>query len=326
MSLLRASLLPYWAVLLIVLTVATVLLRARRSGPGRGSVPLAGTELLATLPRYRVLRRRRRRWTALLGVGGVVSVCCGIVLSMQPATAHEVAAQPLSRDVMLCLDVSGSMADTDVPAVRELSSLSARLKNERIGLTIFDAAAQSIFPLTDDATYVHDQLAAAAHALTERDITFLTGTVPTSSRASSLVPDGLVSCLQRFDHPELKRARSVVLVTDNEVGQDSIYTLAQAIDLARTRHIRVYAICPTDRLQPSAATQLRTQVLRTRGSFYPARSAATVPAVVRQIQRVDATRLLGAPQLAHQDDPEPWWFGGAAGLLVMLVAAGRLRR
>lgn len=292
----------------------------------RRAVPLAGTDLIRTLPRYRRLVRRRRAWGVLLGAGGALAAGCGIALSMQPATAHQVTSAPLSRDVMLCLDVSGSMSQTDVPALRELGALSARLHGDRVGLTIFDSAAQSIFPLTDDAAYAQRQLSTAASALARSDVTFLTGTIPRGSNDSSLVSDGLVSCLQRFDHPQVKRARSVVLVSDNEAGSGAVYTLAQAVDLARRHRVRVYAIWPRDPLAPRAGVALRAEVERTGGRFYLVSDPFAVSAIVRQVQRLDATSLRSSPQVAHTDEPAPFWLAGCAGLLLVLLATGQLRR
>ena len=55
---------------------------------------------------------------------------------------------------MLCLDVSGSMKELDENILRHFVRIAEGLPGDRIGLTIWNGAAISVFPLTEDAEYV----------------------------------------------------------------------------------------------------------------------------------------------------------------------------
>src|SRR5699024_1854177 len=70
------------------------------------------------------------------------------------------------------------------------------------------------------------------------------GTFNRQIRASSLVGDGLASCVYAFDHPDQERPRAIILGTDNEVHGEGVYSLEDATDLAQERDVRVYALNP----------------------------------------------------------------------------------
>ncbi|MET3718645.1 MULTISPECIES: VWA domain-containing protein [unclassified Arthrobacter] len=98
-----------------------------------------------------------------------------------------------NRDIMLCLDTSGSMSSADAAVVEVFGVLAKEFDGERIGLTIFDSSAVQVFPLTDDYGYVQEQLQMADDAFNGNpgSAGFLDGTW--SGRGSSLIGDGLAS-------------------------------------------------------------------------------------------------------------------------------------
>lgn len=66
---------------------------------------------------------------------------------------------------MLCLDVSGSMAEVDMEILDTFLELTDDFKGERIGLTIFNASPVQVFPLTDDYEFVKEHLKCSATVL-----------------------------------------------------------------------------------------------------------------------------------------------------------------
>ena len=112
---------------------------------------------------------------------------------------------------------------------------------------------------------------------------FLDGTW--NGRGSSLIGDGLASCVKSFPATDgtaqdgqrrrtgHRRSRSVVLATDNFLSGDPIFTLDQAGALAQERDVRVYALNPGDFDYGTAAGQpgalLRAAAEATGGAYYP---------------------------------------------------------
>jgi hypothetical protein len=151
-----------WGLFLIALLAAAVLWRdlRRRRGAQR---PVANSGALTRLPAFRaVLRAHRARTTVLAAAAAVVAVA-GLVGAARPVDTTVERPQSRSRDIMLCLDVSGSMASYDAALVGTFRRLVTDFEGERIGLVIFNGSAATVFPLTDDYDYIHDELDAAGH-------------------------------------------------------------------------------------------------------------------------------------------------------------------
>ena len=117
-----------------------------------------------------VFQRLRRRYQSLVSVELASLSLVGLAaigLTMRPLSEHRADREVRNRDVMLCLDVSGSMIQLDADVLASFATLTAGLEGERIGLTIFNGSAVSVFPLTDDADYIADTLAQSATLLVD---------------------------------------------------------------------------------------------------------------------------------------------------------------
>jgi hypothetical protein len=255
----------------------------------------------------------------MLGLAAVAAT----VLLMQPVSTHAEPASRLNRDVMLCLDVSGSMAEIDASLLDQFVRLADQLPGERIGLTIWNGSAVTVFPLTDDADFVQRTLRDTRDALDSGDISFMAGT---HLGGSSLIGDGLASCVLRFDRLDEQRSRSIVLATDNALAGVPIVTLNEAARLARERDIRVYAVAPEERITTPNATRLRNEVSSTDGGYFEAGSDTTIGEVVGRILSLQATHTEQPPDRVTQDRPAPWIALVAAATVGAAVAAWGLRR
>ena len=60
---------------------------------------------------------------------------------------------------MLCLDVSGSMVEYNRSVLEQFGRLLEDFDGERVGLTIFNASAVTVFPLTTDYRFITDEFA-----------------------------------------------------------------------------------------------------------------------------------------------------------------------
>ena len=153
---------------------------------------------------------------------------------MRPLSEQSRDRSTLNRDVMLCLDVSGSMKELDESILRQFIDIAAGLPGDRIGLTIWNGAAITVFPLTDDTDYVAATLEFAVDQLNRGARSFVMGT---EEGGSSLIGDGLASCVLRFDRLDEERARSIVFATDNALAGDPIVSLhSAAVDGAGAGH------------------------------------------------------------------------------------------
>jgi Ca-activated chloride channel family protein len=304
--------------------------------------PVANADRLTALPEYQAALHRHRRWLGVAAIAAGTLVVSAVAAAARPVDVTTVRPEQRNRDIILCLDASGSMSGADSAVVDVFAELARNFDGERIGLTIFDSSAIQVFPLTDDYSYVQEQLKMAKDAFDGEagSSGFLDGTW--TGRGSSLIGDGLASCVDSFpelpsapeqgspqeqgrtpDQDAAKRSRSVVLATDNFVSGDPIFTLDQAAALAGEKDVRVYALNPGDfdygsgPGQPGA--QLKAAAEATGGAYYPLDSPEAVAGIVRLVEQTETAALQGAPRAVVSDRPD---LPLAVALLSGLVLAG----
>ncbi|MGK2308932.1 vWA domain-containing protein [Cutibacterium sp. V947] len=249
------------AVVVLVVVIAAFLWPLNRHRRIQHSaVPLDHLDRLRALPRYQHLVRARLRRHLIQVMCVLVAAACLVVLVGRPAKPDKNWQHRRTHDVVLCLDVSGSMADVDRDVIKAYRKLADNLGGNRIGLVAFDSAAVTIFPLTDDADYIDSHLDQFSHALSR-------GPIPGSragASGSSLIGDGLASCLQRFDGSDDRRGRTVVLATDNQLSGTPVFSLNEAIRQTVTRKVLVQGIAPSE-ADAAAVSILHDAVAHTGG-------------------------------------------------------------
>lgn len=322
----------WWLTLLLVLAVLAVAAlgwwRAGRDTAARDAVLVAHSRRLTRLPAYRAaIGRQKVRLASIAALLAVVLLPLAVAAG-RPGTTETIDPEKNNRDIMLCLDVSGSMYSTDRAVLENFSEIVKSFRGERIGLVLFNNQAVTAFPLTDDYDLVSEQLAGYAEGFTlfggsEYDPT--SGTFNERILASSLVPDGLASCVENFDHAEEDRPRAIILGTDNDVHGDGVYTLDEATELAKERKIRVYALNPlaigSDHTELSAATE------ETGGRTWGLDQPGATDEVTKNIEKLEAARLPDvAPVHVRTDLPRVWLVLSLIGLVVLYPLLWRWRR
>jgi hypothetical protein len=311
------------AAVVVAIVVVSTSVRRRRRRPAGDDVTIANVHHASASP---VFRRLRRRYHLLLG-GEVAALSivglAAVGLTMRPVTDRELERDVRNRDVMLCLDVSTSMNELDAIVLREFAELAAGLRGERIGLSIFNGSAITVFPLTDDAEFIEATLEEAARSLGQRKRSFVEGT---EEGGTSLIGDGLASCAMRFDAGERGRSRSIVFATDNALAGDPILQLPAAATLVRDAEIRMYAIAAADRITAENAAELRAAALSTGGAFFETDERSTTADVVDEIGRMEASRLDVPPEVVADDRPTAWIVACFAGLGALFAVGWALRR
>ncbi|GAB3606851.1 VWA domain-containing protein [Conyzicola nivalis] len=320
--------LPLWLVgLAAAVAVAAVLARRSRRRTAL-SLPIAHRDRLTGLPGYaRALRRYRRLLVGL--IASLLVLLVGVALiTARPASVSSVQPKLSNRDIVLCLDVSGSMVDYDREVLDVFGELAEQFTGERISLVVFNASAVTRFPLTSDYEYIADQFAALRDDFDSETSDYYRGTL--FGNGSSLVGDGLASCVVRFDTPDAERSRSVILVTDNLIAGEPIFTLPEAGALAQQRGVTVYGINPGDTdakaYLDDLAVEFRTVVEGTQGSYFALDDPKAIPSIVDEITSQQAAEMVGEPQIVLTDRPEVPVLIAFLGLAGLFVFAWRLRR
>lgn len=323
-----------WLVALLVLLVLALLVGwvrvwSRRTPAGASYVAHAAR--LRSLPRYRSLVQRRQLFGVFGSFAALVACAGGILLGGRVQDTRVMERDDSARDIMLCLDASGSTAPWNVAVIEELRDIVEGLRGERIGLTVWNNAAITKFPLTDDYGFVLDRLDEAELAFegwsdilpTEEFEDYTAGTWTENRRdQSSLVADGLVSCVQRFDALDRRsrhRGRAVIFATDGEQRGRGVFDLAEAADYAAERDVAVHVIAnPGEPGRDGDTEGLQAVAAATGGSFAELGTDGSAEEVVDRIDDLKAERIDKPPLVQQVDEPHTGQV--VAGIGVLLLA------
>lgn len=318
--------LAYWFVTLGLLVLAGALAavwlwrRPRRSGTG---LPIANSERLTALPGY---RRALRRSTLLFSLAGLV---LAVLLAVTAVAAGRWVYQRVetperyNRDIVLCLDVSGSMVDYDVEVIDRYLEMLPGFRGERMSLVLWDSTAVQVFPLTDDYTFVTEQLQRARDGMHGYG-DYWYGT--RSGAGASLVGDGLAACALMFDGAaDDGRSRSIILATDNAINGSPFVALPDAAAYAQEQRITIYGL-DANEYEDAYSDEYRTSVLGNGGLYYKLTDPAAVAGIVDQITSDQTSVVRGAPQVLVIDQPQLWLTIMLLCFIAYLPLAWRLRR
>lgn len=314
---------PLALVLLPLPLLALRLLPPARGATGALFVPAALAERLEGQSGPRAagpIEAGRRLLPALLWL-------CLVVALAGPRIVVPSDALPASgRDIVLALDLSGSMEQVDFEldgeAVSRLDAVKAvaidfvrRRAGDRVGLVVFAETAYFAAPPTHDIEAVAGAVRDAAIGISGR---------------STAISDGLGLALKRLQGSD-SAARIVVLLSD---GVDTSGTVEpkDAANLARTLGVRVHTIAlgPLATDEPGAsrdavdAETLRVVAEASGGTAFRVRTTADLEAVARSIDAMEASHQ-GAPTVeVHR---ELWIYPAAlAFALALLILLDERRR
>jgi len=253
----------------------------------RPALRLAGVALAPRLP-----ASARVRWRFLPRALETLGLLFTVVALARPVVRAPLPAPRRGIDILLCLDVSSSMAAKDLdPArtrlavARDAAAAFVRQRaDDRIGLIRFARFPELLSPPTLDHAALLQELAAIAPLAIddEEDATGIGGAV---ARAAAVLRSSRA------------KSKVVILLTDgeenvyNDAAKDEIAPL-HAAQLCAAVGARVYAIrAGADPRSatgaPDPATSLERLADRTGGSAYAVRDAAALAAVYRRIDALE---------------------------------------
>lgn len=232
----------------------------------------------------------------------LIAITCLILALARPQ--HQTAmsrSQGEGIDIMLCMDVSGSMGTSDIKPTRFHVARDVAIdfvKNrplDRIGLVIFSGEAFTKCPLTPDKNTVLNQL----QNLKIMDGGYLeTGT---------LIGEGLATSVNRIIKGKNK-SKVIILLTDGkeDAPPTRVIDPAQAIEIAKTNNVKVYSIGMGSRIETDEqlvvgnGRMIRNYIdedllnriaSETGGKYYRATDKATLQAIYAQIDRLEKSKV-----------------------------------
>jgi Ca-activated chloride channel family protein len=326
---------PWFALLLLPL-VAAVVVAVRRQPPAL-RVSHAGPFAAAT---------RGWRWwhpvrlPVFIAAAGLALL---VIALMRPQHGIEMTIQRTEGiDIVVVLDVSGSMRAFDIPASvqteaelargiqngeikcrvdiakEELRKFVEKRPNDRIGLIVFSKVPYVVCPPTLDRDFMLNHLQ-----------TLQAGSLPDGTGLAA----PLSSATTRLKDSKAKR-RVVVLFTDGMNNVEAQITPHQAAKLARTFDVTVHTVGVGSQravviasgwfgqsLQLAREAGLDEALLKeiadsTGGRYFRARDAEGFAEVMREIDALEKTEIEAPRYVDYRERFYPWLLAGAALLLL----------
>ena len=262
----------------------------------------------------------RRRWLQLL-VATLVWFLLVAGLAKPEWVGEPIVRTEAARDIMLALDLSGSMDYHDFPGEdgtdisrfeavqRVVDQFVAERESDRIGLIVFGTKAYLQLPFTRDLE--------TARALVDLMEVGMAG-------PKTALGDSIGLAINSFEASEIDD-RLLILLTD---GNDTASTMTpiNAADIATLNGIEIHTIgigdtdaTGEDRVDFAVLAAIAS---RTGGEFYNAEDEATLDAVYR---RIDQTAVADVrTQSWRPRESLVHWPVGIAVILVLLTYAGLL--
>lgn len=252
----------------------------------------------------------------------LAAIGCIIIALCRPQTHdHYRTSRVEGTDIVLALDISGSMSAKDLSPTRfeAAKDVASKFVNGRtddnIGLVVFAGESLSLMPLTADK-------GALINAISNVSMGDLTD--------GTALGDGLTSAINRIVSGKAK-SKSIILLTDgaNNAGDVPPQTAA---DIARQKGIKVYTIGvgtngkiqitdPYGFSSTTMETKIDEPALKhiaqvTGGKYFRARDERTLRDVFKEIDTLEKTTL-DVDRYTRTDEDFMPWIAAALGLLVL---------
>lgn len=316
-----------WSLLLALPVLAAFWWRWRRPA-ARPSLRHSRADLFGPAPgTWRVRLQALTPWLSLLAVLLLV-----VALAQPRRTFHSQRVEGEGIDIMIALDISGSMRALDFAPQDRLGAAKAVIRDfvagrphDRLGLVVFAARAFTQCPLTLDQTVL-------TGFLDEIEV----GLIPDGTAIGL----GLATAVGRLRTSEAE-SKTIILLTD---GVNNVATLEPetAAELAKTLGVRVYAVAigregvapyPVDdpifgrrmqQIETRIDEKLLTEIARTTGGeMFRATDPEALTRIFATIDELETTRYETRVSTYHRE-MMAWFATPALALLLLAHAVGSL--
>lgn len=303
------------------------LVRFNKKDTYRKGNKVANAEFVESNPYYKKLMTQYRIFGSIAILSLLVSTWASLAMMARPVEVETVTEEIRNRDIFICMDISGSVDETNLELMEHLRTVVEELDGERFGITIFNARSVLLIPLTTDYEYIMDMLDelersfeeslvmtkyAEGEALSPAEYDILLnfdyekyyfkygGTL--SDVGSSFIGDGLATCLYNFSDLETNpdRARVIIMTTDNELNGTPLLTIQEAADLCTKHDVKVFGIAPDHIMDEEV---FKNAILSTGGGYYRTSDENAYAQLVNDIKSTDATIIEKTETIVY-DQPE----------------------
>lgn len=316
---------PWILIVGIPLLLFLIIFKIKKEKKYKTGTKIANTQYAKKIPYYQKLLAKYKLITLALKIVCIICILASLILLARPIKVEKSETKLHSRDIYICMDASTSVNELNLELVESFKKTIDSLDGERIGITIFNTSSVVLVPLTDDYEYVKetlDTIAAAINyqekasssiaSLDEYDMYLANymfeGTlVGNQTRGSSLIGEGLASCIYDFPDLDEDRSRIIIFSTDNDLNDmynTQMISVTQAAKLAQEKNIKLFSIVPKiARAQDKDELKKATEAAG--GTYYEGTSDSTVDGIIENIDKQSKslintkteTKEIGIPEI-----------------------------
>jgi Ca-activated chloride channel homolog len=259
-----------------------------------------GTVVISSMAKVKAIRSWKNTLRHIPFLFRLLCISAVIVALARPQTRNdEELVNGEGVDIVLCIDVSGSMMAQDftpnrMEAAKEVAAnFAANRPTDRIGLVIFSGESFTLCPLTTDQQVLRTQIYNIQSGLLED---------------GTAIGSGLATSVDRLRASKSK-SKVVILLTDGENNGGQIPPLT-AKELAKATGVRVYTIgvgtegfaqtpmqTPTgtvvmQREKVNIDEKLLTQIANeTGGKYFRAKDNESLAAIYKEIDKLEKSKI-----------------------------------
>ena len=303
---------------LFILVPLLVYLELRQSGRKQGTL------LVSSVRPFMGLRSWKNVLRPLPFILRLLALCSLIIALARPQTRNdEQQVNGEGIDIMLCLDISGSMLSQDFTPNRMEAAKNVAAEfidnrpTDRIGLVIFSGESFTMCPLTTDRAMLKTQLYNVQSGLLED---------------GTAIGSGLATGVDRLRSSPSK-SMVIILLTDGE-NNGGLIDPNTAKEIAKAEKVRVYTIgmgtegyAPVPVQTPNGVVMQRekvnidekllTQIAKeTGGQYYRAKDNESLKNIYSSIDQLERSRI-EVTDIRHYTE-RFFPFALAAGILLLL--------
>ncbi|MDF2193666.1 VWA domain-containing protein [Paraflavitalea sp. CAU 1676] len=288
----------------------------------QGSITVSTTAFLRRNSSWKKTLRHMMLVLRLLAISSLI-----IALARPQTRNDEELKMGEGFDIILCLDVSGSMSAQDLlpnrlEASKALAAEFVDLRpTDRIGVVIFSGESFTLVPLTTDKSILRAQIFNIQRGLLED---------------GTAIGDGLGLSVDRLKSSKAK-TKIIILLTDGE-NQGGLISPLVGKEMAKAHQIRVYSIgVGTDGYAPvpvpdgMGGTVMRQQKVNideklmrliaeeTGGLYFRARDNESLQSIYREIDKLEKSKIEVTTLKRYTERFFPFALAAAALLLLEIA-------
>lgn len=310
---------PFVIIIVIFIIICFFLLVKRKDNKYVKGSKIANTHFIKDTDYYKKKIHEYKIIKKLAIIMFAIAIICSTILISRLAKIETTNINQYNRDIFLCMDVSSSVDQLNIELIDNLKKTVKKLHGERFGISIFNTSSVVLVPLTDDYDYVINILdeikksiklnnKTSSYSYSDSEYFYVrnyiySGTLEgNETRGSSLIGDGLASCVYSFSNLDEDRTRIIVFSTDNDLEGTPIVTLDKAAKISRSRGVKVFGI-GTKKMKDENRLEFKSSVEKTGGKFYQ-HSTSTVNNIVNNIEKTSKSLLENQSQTKELDIPQ----------------------